>query len=173
MKEAISYELKDVSTLSSVPKKHDKVEFSILECRITGTKVAVDIRVIDSAATSGSSDHDFVTTMASCTRGWIIALKDGYGFLETVDHSRSVYFNFTAVVAADRDQLDLLHPVEFILRRHRDADSLRSRNTNFDSNKVYADEVRLLSRDVLPSLEAEAGAPVELGSVVRLPRQKH
>lgn len=63
-------------------------------------------------------------------RGWVVVLKDTFGFIETEDHSRDIYFNMSNVVSgpgvsggANSNNGGLLVAlgceVEYQLRRHK------------------------------------------------------
>ena len=57
-----------------------QVEFQISECQKNKTKVAVNVKVV--GARGGRE------------QGFVVTIKEGFGFIETTDHEREIYFHF-------------------------------------------------------------------------------
>lgn len=58
-----------------------QVEFQIGEVKSTGKKEAVKVRVV-------------LRNIAGRCLGFIATLKENYGFIETSDHEKEVFFHF-------------------------------------------------------------------------------
>lgn len=87
------------------PKVGDKVQFSICENKSKGTETALDVKVVARGVQNGFK----------CTqRGFIAALKDGFGFIEREDHEREIFFHFS-VFDGDVDHLELGAEVEYVV----------------------------------------------------------
>lgn len=100
-KQTIPYTAK--STQGPVPKYGDKVEFQICESKRNQTKTASNVHVL--SRNSSSKQQGFIAT-----------LKDNFGFIETAEHDREVFFHFSAFDGESGD-LDLGDEVEFTLAR--------------------------------------------------------
>ncbi|GAB6030260.1 hypothetical protein CHUAL_005938 [Chamberlinius hualienensis] len=87
------------------PKVGDKVQFSICENKSKGTETALDVKVVARGVQNGFK----------CTqRGFVAALKDGFGFIEREDHEREIFFHFS-VFDGDVDMLELGAEVEYVV----------------------------------------------------------
>lgn len=84
----------------NLPKLDEKVEFQISECQKNKTKVAINVRVVGRAP---GRDKD---------RGYVVTLKEGFGFIETSDHEREIYFHFSNY-EGDIETVEVGHEVEF------------------------------------------------------------
>lgn len=102
----------------SVPKYGDKVEFQICESRRNNTKTAVNVKVLSRAPVIKQ-------------QGFIATLKDSFGFIETAEHDREIFFHFSAF-EGDPSELDVGEEVEFILSRK--------------TSKVSAEKLKLLPK---------------------------
>jgi cold shock CspA family protein len=91
------------------PKLSEKVEFQICECRKNNTKSAVNVRAI-----SGSATALVATAAAGKEHGYVAALKDGSGSIETVDHEKQLTFHFSSVEGI-AGELSLGDEVEYCL----------------------------------------------------------
>lgn len=69
------------------------MQFNINQVKRNKDLIAVDIQVIQSATqTNGISKHS--NRSSQIYQGFIAALKDGFGFIETIEHDREVFFHF-------------------------------------------------------------------------------
>ncbi|XP_013777445.1 cold shock domain-containing protein E1-like [Limulus polyphemus] len=85
-KEIIHYQIKDCD-FQNQPKSGDKVEFIISTSKVNNQKIASDIKVVGQQVKNG---------IRYSQRGFIAALKDSFGFIETEDHENEVFFHFSA-----------------------------------------------------------------------------
>lgn len=96
------------------PKLGDKVEFQISESRKNNTKTAVNVKVLTRSPVAKS-------------QGFIATLKDNFGFIESAEHDKEVFFHFSAFEGEASD-LELGDEVEYTLSRKMakvSAESLR------------------------------------------------
>uniref|UniRef100_A0A669EBT1 Cold shock domain-containing protein E1 n=1 Tax=Oreochromis niloticus TaxID=8128 RepID=A0A669EBT1_ORENI len=133
VKLTVPYHAKDLEG-GSHPQVGDKVEFSINEVKRTGQQSAVSIRVLNRNASGAKRLHGFVA-----------ALKDNFGFIETANHDQEVFFHYSEM-CGDLDNLDLGDTVEYNLSKGK-------------GNKVSAEKVTKVSADV--------GGTVMTGKVIR------
>lgn len=57
----------------------------------------MDIQVLQAASqTNGISKHS--NRNSQIYHGFVAALKDGFGFIETIDHDREVFFHFRYIL---------------------------------------------------------------------------
>ena len=85
-------------------------------------------------------------------QGYIAALKDGFGFIETISHDREIFFHFSNV-ESKADRLEVGLEVEYtVFNREK-------------GGKVSAENVRLMRRGTIPSLSGQE--EVLHGKVVR------
>uniref|UniRef100_A0A0B7AWL7 Cold shock domain-containing protein E1 n=1 Tax=Arion vulgaris TaxID=1028688 RepID=A0A0B7AWL7_9EUPU len=118
----ISYFLKEVTDQNTMPHFGDKVDFQIGEVKSTGKKEAVKVRVV-------------LRNIAGRCLGYIATLKDNYGFIETSDHEKEVFFHFSSF-SGDTNDLELGDEVEYTLARK--------------SSKVSAENMRKLNKGTIP-----------------------
>jgi len=102
----------------TVPKYGDKVEFQICESRRNNTKTAVNVKVLSRAPVMKQ-------------QGFIATLKDSFGFIETAEHDREIFFHFSAF-EGDPNELDVGEEVEFTLSKK--------------TSKVSAEKLKLLPK---------------------------
>ncbi|XP_064629135.1 cold shock domain-containing protein E1-like [Lineus longissimus] len=127
-KQTIPYVPKDIQDLRAVPKYGDRVEFSISESKRNNNKIAINVKLM---------------SRSSMTRhlGFVATIKDAFGFIETAEHDREVFFHFSAFDGEPGD-LDVGDEVEYQLTRK--------------TAKVSAEYIRKLNKgtvapeDVLP-----------------------
>lgn len=115
VKKTVSYYAKDCD-LKGLPRIGDKVEFNLCQVKRTKEVMAVDVRV-ESRASPGSgvrgSGGGLVSSNGSpVLQGFVAALKDGYGFIETDTHDSEVFFHFSNF-DGDASQLELGSEVEY------------------------------------------------------------
>ncbi|NP_001090026.1 cold shock domain containing E1 L homeolog [Xenopus laevis] len=99
----VSYHLKDIEG-SCVPQVGDKVEFSICEAKRTGQQSAVSMKVL------GRNSN------AKRFYGYVATLKDNFGFIETANHDKEIFFHYSEY-SGDVDKLDMGDMVEYSLSK--------------------------------------------------------
>ncbi|CAH1250850.1 CSDE1 [Branchiostoma lanceolatum] len=135
-KENITYHLRDTDPRST-PQQGDQVEFSVSEQKKTGTRLAVNIKVLNRPS-------------AQRLQGFIATLKDNFGFIETANHEKEIFFHFSEF-DGDITMLDLGDEVEY--------------STVRKNNKVSAERIFRLSPGTIVAEETD---PTVLhGKVVR------
>lgn len=143
-KKTVAFYLKD---LRSTPRMGDKVEFNICQVKRTKELVAMDVQIVQSASRSGINGNQ------PTQQGFIAALKDGFGFIETIEHDREVFFHFSNF-EGDPNSLELGQEVEYNLGTRGSSGSCSS-----------AENVRILARGTI-ALPAVTGEILD-GVVVR------
>ncbi|XP_044733943.1 cold shock domain-containing protein E1 [Chrysoperla carnea] len=133
LKKAILFYPKDCD-LKNPPRIGDKVEFDICQVKRNKELIAVDIKVVNSATNLPNGTTQSTLNNTSNTsinnnsnnnkngrsnsltthQGFIAALKDGFGFIETVQHDREVFFHFSNF-EGDANTLELGQEVEYTL----------------------------------------------------------
>ncbi|KRT84375.1 hypothetical protein AMK59_218, partial [Oryctes borbonicus] len=135
------------------PKHGDKVTFNINQVKRNKEQIAVEIQVVQSAShTNGISKHN--SRNSQIYQGFVAALKDGFGFIETIDHDREVFFHFSNF-DGDPNNLELGQEVEYNL-------GIRSGSSGSCSS---AENVKVIPKGSI-SLPAVSGEILE-GYVVR------
>ncbi|XP_078582663.1 cold shock domain-containing protein E1-like isoform X31 [Branchiostoma floridae x Branchiostoma japonicum] len=135
-KETITYHLRDTDPRST-PQQGDQVEFSVSEQKKTGTRLAVNIKVLNRPS-------------AQRLQGFIATLKDNFGFIETANHEKEIFFHFSEF-DGDITMLDLGDEVEY--------------STVRKNNKVSAERIFRLSPGTIVAEETDP--TVQHGKVVR------
>jgi cold shock CspA family protein len=135
----ISYFLKEVTEENNLPHFGDKVDFQIGEVKSTGKKEAVKVRVV-------------LRNIAGRCLGYIATLKDNYGFIETADHEKEVFFHFSSFTG-DTNDLELGDEVEYTLARK--------------SSKVSAENIRKLNKGTIPPHEIVRDKGTIQGRIIR------
>lgn len=114
-KKTISFYHKDCETRNS-PHQGDKVEFNVSQVKCSKEVIATDVVVkqtAQSAPTSTSTSTSGKNNGPLC-QGFIVALKDGFGFIENLAHDREVFFHFSNF-DGDVASLELGQEVEYTL----------------------------------------------------------
>lgn len=119
----ITYFSKDVSDQDNMPRFGDKVDFQVGELKSTGKKQAVKVRVV-------------LRNISGRALGFIATIKENYGFIETADHEKEVFFHFSSFNGEAASDLELGDEVEYTLARK--------------SSKVSAENIRKLSKGTIP-----------------------
>jgi hypothetical protein len=70
-----------------------KVEFNICQVKRSKELLAVDVQVVSKNQNQGKNGLGRSNSLPLC-QGFIAALKDGFGFIETIAHDREVFFHF-------------------------------------------------------------------------------
>ncbi|XP_026474088.1 cold shock domain-containing protein E1-like [Ctenocephalides felis] len=168
------------------PRMGDKVDFNISQVKRNKELIATDVVV--TAISNQSSNHSFngstvsssssSSTSQSSTslrngvskngrqslsngqlcQGFVAALKDGFGFIETISHDKEVFFHFSNF-EGDTSNLDLGQEVEYIL-------APRGSNGGSGSGSCCsAENVRTIARGSIPL--PEGTGPLLNGTVTR------
>ncbi|XP_045785005.1 cold shock domain-containing protein E1 isoform X2 [Maniola jurtina] len=93
------------------PRVGVKVIFDLYQVKRTKELIALNIQC---DFTNGTSNE--ATNQRPILKGFIAALKDGFGFIETVDHNKEVFFHFSNL-EGNPDGLELGTEVEYSLGR--------------------------------------------------------
>ncbi|XP_059055369.1 cold shock domain-containing protein E1 isoform X2 [Achroia grisella] len=97
-----------------VPRVGDKVLCDVYQVKRTKAFTAMSI-VVQLYSSNGNSGNN-VGTSRPLLQGFIAALKDGFGFIETADHTKEVFFHFSNL-NGNPDDLDLGGEVEYYVGR--------------------------------------------------------
>lgn len=109
-KKNIPFYAKDVD-VKQFPRFGDKVNFNISQVKRNKELIATNIEVIHSAQTNGIK-HSSRTNKEQIYQGFIAALKDGFGFIETIQHDKEVFFHFSNF-EGESSSLELGQEVEY------------------------------------------------------------
>ncbi|XP_039763660.1 cold shock domain-containing protein E1 isoform X2 [Pararge aegeria] len=112
VKKSISYTAKKCES-KMLPRVGDKVIFDIYQVKPTKELIAMAVQTQHSL-TNGTANG--ASNLRSILKGFIAALKDGFGFIETVDHNKEVFFHFSNL-EGNPDSLELGTEVEYGLGR--------------------------------------------------------
>lgn len=145
-KKSVAFYLKDQR---NTPRLGDKVEFDICQVKRSKELVAMDIQILQSAVRTTNSTNGNQPTH----QGFIAALKDGFGFIETLEHDREVFFHFSNF-EGEPNSLELGQEVEYNLGTRGSSGSCSS-----------AENVRILPRGTI-ALPAATGEVLD-GTVAR------
>ncbi|CAB3226075.1 unnamed protein product [Arctia plantaginis] len=97
-----------------LPRVGDVVTFDVYQVKRTKEVIAKAVQVQHSLMTNGSSSNG--ANNRPLMPGFIAALKDGFGFIETSDHNKEVFFHFSNLEGT-ADGLELGCEVEYTLGR--------------------------------------------------------
>ena len=139
--------------------------FDINQLKSTKETNAINIRILESqhpqpsqtsSATSptsaGNPGSKSTPEAGEVHQGYIAALKDGFGFIETISHDREIFFHFSNV-ETKADRLEVGLEVEYtVFNREK-------------GGKVSAENVRLLRRGTIPPIPGKED--ILHGKVVR------
>ncbi|XP_078053801.1 cold shock domain-containing protein E1 isoform X8 [Mustelus asterias] len=134
----VPYHIKDLEGCA-IPQHGDKIEFSICEVKRTGLQSAVSIKILNR------------NPNAKRLVGYVAALKDNFGFIETSQHDQEIFFHYSEF-SGDVDELDVGDVVEYSLSKGK-------------GNKVSAEKVAKITTVNGPS--DEVFPTVYTGKVVR------
>ncbi|GCB61664.1 hypothetical protein scyTo_0011352 [Scyliorhinus torazame] len=110
----VPYHIKDLEGCA-IPQLGDKIEFSICEVKRTGLQSAVSIKILNR------------NPNAKRLVGYVAALKDNFGFIETSQHDQEIFFHYSEF-SGDVNELDVGDVVEYSLSKGK-------------GNKVSAEKV--------------------------------
>lgn len=130
IKLTIPYHTKDLD--GPAPQIGDKVEFSICEVKRTGMQSAVSLKVM------GRNSN------AKRYLGYVATLKDNFGFIETANHDKEIFFHYSEF-CGDVDSLNLGDVVEYSLSKGKgnkvSAERVNKTNAVIDSDNEIDDPV--------------------------------
>ncbi|XP_050309482.1 cold shock domain-containing protein E1 isoform X2 [Anthonomus grandis grandis] len=112
IKKTITFYVKDCD-VKHLPRIGDKVRFDINQVKRSKEFIAVNVEITQSAMQSNGLKHSASRT-GQIYQGFIAALKDGFGFIETVQHDKEVFFHFSNF-EGDANTLELGQEVEYNL----------------------------------------------------------
>jgi cold shock CspA family protein len=95
------------------PRLGDKIEFNINQVKRNKELIAVDIQVVQPATQTNGIKHRN-SNNGQMYQGFVAALKDGFGFIETIQHDKEVFFHFSNF-EGDPNSLELGQEVEYNL----------------------------------------------------------
>merc|ERR1719225_2164988 len=138
--------------LRNTPKVGDKVQFNINQLKSTKETNAVNIRILERANPVAESKSTAAAEASAATppkekkenirlgtpqKGYVAALKDGFGFIETLLHDKEIFFHFSNV-EGKAEKLEVGQEVEY---------SIYSREKG---GKVSAEGVKPLGKGSIP-----------------------
>ncbi|XP_074115620.1 cold shock domain-containing Unr [Cotesia typhae] len=135
-----------------IPKLGDKVKFSICQVKRNKELVAVDISLLDVKEEKAENANNI--NGLEC-QGFIAALKDGFGFIETFNHEREIFFHFSTF-DGDASTLEVGAEVEC---------TIGSGNGRSTGGCTAAESVHLVPRGTIP--RAAIVSEVLDGTVIR------
>lgn len=71
-----------------------QVQFSICQVKRNKELVAVDISLLSPTGEKIQNQNGNKKSNGQVTQGFIAALKDGFGFIETINHDKEIFFHF-------------------------------------------------------------------------------
>ncbi|XP_022116097.1 cold shock domain-containing protein E1 [Pieris rapae] len=119
-----------------LPRVGDKVMFDIYQSKRTKDLVAMSVQIQSLGMANGSSANGNARPIM---QGFIAALKDGFGFIETADHTKEIFFHFSNL-ERNPDGLELGMEVEYSL----------GRISSSGGGCASAEFVRVLPRGTIP-----------------------
>ncbi|KAL4717709.1 hypothetical protein ACJJTC_000858 [Scirpophaga incertulas] len=154
VKKAVSFTTKKCES-KLLPRVGDKVTLDVYQVKRTKELVAGCVQIHHSVSNGGNSNSRPVH------HGFIAALKDGFGFIETADHTREVFFHFSNLEGS-ADNLELGTEVEYTVGR------AGGMGGSSGGGCASAEWVRSLPKGTVPL--AEHLEPVLHGTVTRTMR---
>ncbi|XP_040574751.1 RNA-binding protein Unr [Lepeophtheirus salmonis] len=127
--------------------KGDFVVFDINQLKSTKETNAVNVRLIkdtneaeSTSSTTSLSSSDSETNF-KMKQGYVAALKDGFGFIETLERDKEIFFHFSNV-EGKADKLEVGTEVEYRL------------SGSSKDKKISAEKLRVLSKGSIPPLNS-------------------
>ncbi|XP_032898652.1 cold shock domain-containing protein E1 isoform X9 [Amblyraja radiata] len=99
IKMTVPYHIKELEGCP-IPQLGDKIEFSICEVKRTGLQSAVSIKILNRSPNTKR------------LVGYVAALKDNFGFIETSQHDQEIFFHYSEF-SGDVDELEVGDAVEY------------------------------------------------------------
>lgn len=122
----------------NIPRLNDKVQFSICQVKRNKELVAVDISLINSSGEKTPNSNKKLN--GQVCQGFIAVLKDGFGFIETVNHDKEIFFHFSNF-EGDVSALEVGADIEC---------TISSGNGRGNGGCVAADYVKMVPRGSIP-----------------------
>ncbi|KAG1670794.1 Cold shock domain-containing protein E1 [Nymphon striatum] len=138
--EHVKYLLKDCVDPKNLPKVNNKVEFNLND-NDNGLSRAINIKVLSKIQANGKNSQ-------ICFQGFIAALRENFGFIETSEHTREIFFHYS-VFEGDSNRLELGQEVEY---------ELAQKCVGNASGKMSADVVRKIPCGSIPVEKAYGDA---------------
>merc|ERR550539_1302961 len=107
--------------LRATPRVNDKVQFNINQLKAAKETNAVNIRIIERAQPTEKNvepssppreKKESQGRLGTPQRGYVAALKDGFGFIETLQHDKEIFFHFSNV-EGKAEKLEVGQEVEY------------------------------------------------------------
>lgn len=124
----------------SIPNLGDKVQFSICQVKRNKELVAVDISQLNPTTNEKITTNGNKKPNGQTYQGFIAALKDGFGFIETVNHEKEIFFHFSNF-EGDAGTLELGADIEC---------TISSGSGRSTGGCVAADYVKILPKGSIP-----------------------
>lgn len=77
----------------NIPRLGDKVKFSICQVKRNKELVAVDIFMLNTSTEKLPDGNEKIANLTY--KGYVAVIKDGFGFIETVNHEKEIFFHFS------------------------------------------------------------------------------
>lgn len=122
----------------NIPRIGDKVQFNICQVKRNKELVAVDISLVNSSGEKTQNGNK--NSNGQVCQGFIAALKDGFGFIETVNRDNEIFFHFSHF-EEDASTLELGAEIEC---------TINCANGRGSGTCTAAESVRLLPRGSIP-----------------------
>ncbi|XP_067214541.1 RNA-binding protein Unr [Linepithema humile] len=137
-----------------LPKVDDKVMFNIVQVKRNKEFVAEEVYLVNAAGEKIQNVNK--KSNGQVCQGFIAALKDGFGFIETVNHDKEIFFHYSNF-EGDASTLELGADIECTISS--------SGNGRGSGGCIAADHVKLVPRGSIP--RPTAVSEVLDGTVVR------
>ncbi|XP_037094593.1 cold shock domain-containing protein E1-like [Pollicipes pollicipes] len=101
------------------PRQGDKVQFSLMQSRRTKELWAAEVVVTERAERPERAERHTARdglVPGSIHQGYVAALKENYGFIETLQHDREIFFHYSTL-RGGAEQLQLGDEVQYTLSR--------------------------------------------------------
>ncbi|KAJ8922361.1 hypothetical protein NQ315_004304 [Exocentrus adspersus] len=113
IKKTITFYSKDCD-MKHCPRIGDKIQFNINQVKRSKEYIAVDLQILQSASQTNGIKHSISRNNGQVFQGFVAALKDGFGFIETIQHDKEVFFHFSNF-EGEANNLELGQEVEYNL----------------------------------------------------------
>lgn len=133
VKRTILYNVKDCNG-KYVPRQGDKVRFNLYQIKRNKELIAMNIHLASTVSNNNTRTSTDEQNRADIKYGYIAALKDGFGFIETIALDSEVFFRY-ANLNEPSASLELGMEVEY---------TLSTRNTGNGGSCASAENVRIL-----------------------------
>ncbi|KAK9877877.1 hypothetical protein WA026_020103 [Henosepilachna vigintioctopunctata] len=151
-KKNIIFYSKDID-LKHYPRLGDKIKFDINQVRRNKELIATNITIVQSSSQTNGMKLNKSISNGQIYQGFIAALKDGFGFIETIQHDKEVFFHFSNF-DGDSNTLELGQEVEY---------NLGSRNNSGTCSS--AENVRIIPKGTI--IQPQVDSEILDGTVIR------